>query len=139
MPQQAKTGYYRNSHSEPAGSDVRFTIDALISCSKSLSVSFDRMQQELADQQIHQCQIESEKDSEIMRLTDETERLKGQITWLETERINQAAQIGELVADNIHLKAMNDELVQENALLKQQLNTRVEKAEPPTPTVSIHL
>ena len=118
MPQQEKTGYYRTSHSEPAvGSDdddVRFALSALIDLSKGLSVSYDQrkvLQQELADEQKHLC----EKDREIMKLADENERLKGQV-------INQAAQIRELVADNIHLKAMNDELVQENAALKQQLN-----------------
>ena len=127
MQQQEKTDYPRTSHSEPASSDdtTRFAIDALLSCTKSLSASFDenkKLQQNLADQQTHRCQIETEKYREIMKLTDENERLKDHVAWLETDRNNQAAQIREVVQDNIHLKAMNDKLVQENAALKQQLN-----------------
>ena len=113
IPQQEKQGHYRTSHSEPASSDdtMRFAIDALISCTKSLSASFDdnkKLQQDLADQQTHQF-------SEIMKLTDENERLKDRVTWLETDRNNQAAQIRDL-------KTMNDKLMQENAALKQQLD-----------------
>ena len=127
MQQQEKKDYSRTSHSEPASSDdtTRFAIDALLSCTKSLSASFDenkKLQQNLADQKTHRCQIETEKDREIMKLTDENERLKDHVAWLETHRNNQAAQIREVVQDNIHLKAMNDKLVQENAALKQQLN-----------------
>lgn len=132
MPQQAKKGNStRTSHSEPAGSDMRFQIDGLVSFTKSLSLSFDRLQQDLADQHMHWCQIETELDCEVRKLTDETERLKDQITWLETDRTNQAAKIRELEEAIIHLKAKNGELLQENAFLKQQLNTQAENAEPP--------